>query len=281
MNKKLFFENAQGSVEMSLSGAGPVRVTALSGLGNPQKKYNTVTFAGRDGQKTLSAVTQSRTIIISGDISLEGKGRAENMMKILHDPGKLVLDFDNKKRMIYCSQVDFEEGSRNRGFMNFILTLTADGVYFTDTEPTEISAFERKDLLEGNIIFPCVFTEKTTQAFVENMGEINVEPVIKIYNCGDGGNAAGEIVILNNTTGQSLKLETDTVKDEIITIDISERRVTSSKRGNIIQFISDDTFLNKFWLAPGKNHICASHTNEGENISIICTYYSNYREGIY
>lgn len=281
MDKKLYFENERGKVEMFLSGAGPVRVTALSGLGNPPKIYNTVAFAGRDGQKTLSAVTRSRTIIISGDVRLWDESLAENMMKIFHEPGNLTIDFGNKKRMIYCSQVDFEEGSRNREFMNFILTLTADGVYFTDTEQTRQPVFERTDLLGGNIIFPCMFTKKTTQAVVENFGNVNVEPEIIIYNCGDSDNKSGEIVVLNSTTGQSLKLMTDTSKNEIITIDISGRKVTSSTRGDITYLISDDTFLNKFWLSAGKNHISASHTNEGENISVVCCYYSNYREGIY
>ena len=279
MNNKLYFENTQGKAEMFLSGAGPVRVTALSGLGNPQKKYNTVTFAGRDGQKTVSTVAQARTIIIRGDIRLSDKGIAERIMRVLHEPGNLILDFDDKKRMIYCSQVDFEEISRNRGFMDFMLTLTADGVYFTDIHPTEKSAFERKDMLGGDIVFPCIFTEKTTEAFVENYGEVNVEPVIKIYSFDDTEN--GEILISNNTTGQSVKIKTELVKKEVVTIDISSRKVTSTVKGNITHLISDDSFLNKFWLAPGKNHICASHSNEGKEISIVCSYYSNYREGIY
>lgn len=281
MNKKIYFENTQGKAEMFLSGAGPVRVTALSGLGNPQKKYNTVTFAGRDGQKTLSSVAQARTIIIRGDIRLSDKGLAERMMKVLHEPGNLILDFENKKRMIFCSQVDFEEISRNNGFMSFMLTLTADGVYFTDINPTEKSAFERKDMLKGDIVFPCIFTEKTAEAFVENYGEVNVEPVIKIYSFDDVKNGAGEVLVLNNTTGQQIKLKTDMDKDEVITIDISKRKVTSSVKGNITHVISDDTFLNKFWLVPGKNRIFASHNSEGKEISIVCSYYSNYREGIY
>jgi len=279
LDKKLYFENKQGKAEMFLSGAGPVRVTALSGLGNPQKKYNTVTFAGRDGQKTLSSVAQARTIIIRGDIRLSDKGIAERIMRVLHEPGTLTLDFEDKKRMIFCSQVDFEEVSRNKGFMDFMLTLTADGVYFTDTYPTEKSAFERIDMLGGDIVFPCVFTEKTTEAFVENYGEVNVEPVIKIYSFDDTEN--GEILISNNTTGQSVKIKTELVKNEVVTIDISSRKVTSTAKGNITHLISDDTFLNKFWLAPGKNHICASHNSEGKEISVVCSYYSNYREGIY
>lgn len=279
--KKIYFENPQGKVEMLFGGTGPVRVTALSGLGNPKKRYTTVSFAGRDGQKTLSAVAEPRTIIIRGDIKITDKTEAENMLKVLHEPGYLILDFGDKKRKIYCSQVDFEDGQRNRRFMSFVLTLTADEVYFTDVEKTDQAVFERKDLLSGDIVFPCVFTEKTTEAIVENYGEVNVEPVITIYNLSDENDSDGEIVILNRTTDQKITLETGTDKNEVITVNVSARKITSSLRGNIVHLISDDTFLNKFWLTPGKNTLCASHNNEGERLSVVCSYYSNYREGIY
>ncbi len=282
MSNKIYFENTQGRVEMFLGGAGPVRVTALSGLGNPEKRYSTVTFAGKSGQKTLSATTLARTIIISGDIVAAGREHTEMMLKVLDEPGTLVLDFGNKKRKTYCNQVDFSIGARHGNYTSFVLTLTADSAYFTDVDATEMAIFNRDNLIYGDIIFPCTFTRKYTEAIAENFGEVNVEPVISIYNYHDSENEeSGEIVVENLTTGQKIKLETGMSENEIITIDIQDRKVTSTRRGNITKYISDDTFLNKFWLAPGKNHLRANHSNIGEEISVICSYFSNYREGIF
>ena len=117
---------------------------------------------------------------------------------------------------------------------------------------------------------------------MENYGEVDVEPVITIYNFDDEENEiTGEIAIENKTTGQTVKLVTGTEKNEVITVNIENRKVTSSFRENITHLISDDTFLNRFWLAPGKNLIEVRHGNVGEHISVVCSYYSNYREGIY
>lgn len=278
--KKICFENGQGKVEMFLGGAGPVRVTALSGLGNPVKKYDTVSFAGKNGQKTLSSVAQPRTIIISGDV--KEKSVVKNMLKVLDEPGWLHIDFGDKKKKIYCNQVEFEDGLQKGDYMNFILSLTADGVYFIDEEQTHISVFSQEDIILNEIVFPCMFSVKKTEAIVENFGEVNVEPVITICNYYDEGNSiTGSITILNNTTKQKIELNTDMEENEVITIDVENRKVTSSTRGNITHVISNDTYLNKFWLCPGKNFLKATHSNLGEEITVSCSYFSNYREGLY
>lgn len=280
MSKKMYFENGYGRVEMFLGGAGPVRVTALSGFGNPARIYNAVNFAGKDGQKTLSSVVETRTMVISGDIRYKSRDELENVLRVFDGAGTLYLDFDGKKRKIECNQVHMEDGERNGSYMKFVLTMKADGVYFNDVFPTEISVFERQEMLDGEIVFPCIFTKKTTEANAENFGEVAVEPVIMIYNLQPGEEQDGGVVVENLTTGQKLELNCTMEENEVIIIDIPARKVTSSTRGNIIHFISDDTYLNKFYLRPGKNFLRASHGNRGEEISVVCCYSSNYREGI-
>ncbi len=278
---KVYFENDSGRIEMLLGGSGPVRVTALSGFGNPEKTYSTVSFAGKAGQKTLGAVAKERTMVISGDIS-GGRGISEYMLKVLDGPGKFILDFDDKKREIYCSQTDLSLGARKGNYTSFVLTLIADEVYFTDTYDTSIAVFKKEEVLFGDIVFPCVFTRKNTEATVKNYGEVNVEPVIYIYNFRDNENEIEKGIIIENiTTGQKIELNTGMSENENIIIDIKNRKVTSSLRGDILNLISDDTFLSKFWLAPGENHLKAWHGNNGEDISVVCNYRSNYREGIF
>lgn len=280
MDNKLYFENDRGKALMLLGGTGPIRISALSGFGNPEKTYSAVTFAGKAGQKTTGAVAKARTMVISGDI-LGDRKKAEYMLKILDEPGLLTLDFKNKKREIYCNQTDISLGARKGGYTSFVLTLVADEVYFTDTYETKTAVFQRENMLHGDIVFPCVFTRKNTEAITENFGEINVEPVIYIYNFADDPDRGGSgIVVENITTGQKIALETGMTKNECITIDIKNRKVTSSVKGDILHLISDDTFLSKFWLKSGKNHLRAHHGNTGEDISVILSYRSNYREGI-
>ena len=281
MNNKINFENDRGRVEMLLGGSGPIRISALSGFGNPEKTYSAAFFAGKAGQKTAGAVAKARTMVISGDISGD-RSRAEEMLKILDEPGRLILDFDDKKREIYCNQTDVTLGVRKGGYTSFVLTLVADEVYFTDTFETRTAVFERENMLYGDIIFPCVFTRKNTEATAENFGEVNVEPVICIYNYADNpDNEESDITIENITTGQKITLETGMTQNECITIDIKNRKVTSSDKGDILNLISDDTFLSKFWLKSGKNHLRAWHGNTGEDISVILSYRSRYREGIF
>lgn len=281
MGNKIYFENDHGKVDMLLGGTGPVRISALSGFGNPEKTYSAVTFAGKAGQQTTGAVANARTMVISGDISGD-RSKAEQMLKIMYGPGRLTLDFDNKKREIYCNQTNLSLGVRKGGYTSFVLTLVADEVYFTDTYETRTAIFERKNMLYGDIVFPCVFTRKNTEATAENFGEINVEPVIYIYNYADNPDKGeNNIVIENITTGQKITLETGMTKNECITIDIKNRKVTSSARGDILNLISDDTFLSNFWLTSGKNQLRAKHGNSGEDISVNLSYRSNYREGIF
>ncbi len=281
MKGKIFFENDRGRMEMLLGGTGPVRISVLSGFGNPEKNYSAAFFAGKPGQKTTGAVAKARTMVISGDIWGD-RSLSEKMLKILDGPGRLTLDFENKKREIFCNQADLSLGARRGGYTSFVLTLVADEVYFTDTFQTRTAVFAREDMLLRDIVFPCVFTRKNTEATIEIFGEVNVEPVIYIYNYADNPeNKEKGIIVQNITTGQKITLETGMTKNECITIDIKNRKVTSSDKGDILHLISDDTFLSKFWLKPGLNHLCAWHGNTGEDISVILSYRSSYREGIF
>ena len=282
MTKKIYFENDSGRVEMFLGGTGPIRVTALSGFGNPEKSYDSVKFAGKDGQKTLNDVVCPRTLIISGDIKADSREFLEEIFKVFGNSGTLYLDYGEKKRKIPCSQVTFSDGTRKGKFMNFVLTLVSDEAYFTDFYQTDLPIYSREGRICGSVKFPCILSVKTTQKTAENFGEEKVEPAIKIYNFHDeNSEITGNIVIENQTTGQKIELMTGTEENEEIIIDIKHRKITSTLRGNILHLISDDTFLNKFWLNPGENILKAEHNNVGEEISVVCSYYSNYREGIY
>ncbi len=280
---KMYFENELGRVDLFFGGSGSVRVTGVTGLGNAEEEYKTVSFAGRDGHRTLSKTACPRTIVISGDLKMANREEMLKFFKVLGLSGELVLDFNDRKRKIFCNQVKLADGVRKGIFMNFVLTLVADEPYFTDMERIEWSAYDREKLIKNTIIFPCIFSRKTTETTAMNNGDLPTDPVIYIYNIGkeDLPGRKDGILIENKTSGQKIQLITETEENEKITIDIPKRKITSSLRGNIISLISDDTFLNDFQLFPGENKINVSVFNEGETVNVVCSSKNLYREGIY
>ena len=97
----------------------------------------------------------------------------------------------------------------------------------------------------------------------------------------DGEDATQGIKIKNHTTGQHMKLDYVPVAEEVITVDIPNRKVTSSINGSILTAISRKTFLSDFWLAEGVNDIEVTNYNAGAAISAVCRYDNQYVEAVY
>ena len=89
------------------------------------------------------------------------------------------------------------------------------------------------------------------------------------------------VTVINKTTGESIKLCIYLLKDEAIEIDIENRKITSNMRGNMIKHISEDTFLHKFKLLQGANHLKVISNNANEQINAVCRYRCRYIEGVY
>ena len=74
--------------------------------------------------------------------------------------------------------------------------------------------------------------------------------------------------------------------DETVTIDIPNRTITSdqpsdeNQNGNLINYISDDTFLSAFQLSLGTNHIKAVDHNQSANFDVVCEYSNKYIEAV-
>lgn len=128
------------------------------------------------------------------------------------------------------------------------------------------------------------FTHRYTDAHIYNSGDNRAEPIFYISNSPVDGIALLDdeigILITNETTGQHIKLDTTTQDGEIITVDIPHRKITSSTRGNIINTMSLDTFLDDFWLDIGDNRIVVTNYNTTEQISVVCTYKNQYIEAV-
>lgn len=293
----LVYENDLGRIDMSGGGDGSWRITDITGLELAPKNINTVVYAGQDGQDTLSETTSPRTITIGGDIKNSGQGQYElsKALRVLNAPGVLKLYLEAKERSIKCRCNSFEVQKRNGAVQPFILQLIADKPHFEDLENTIIAIFKEEGNLNGTFTLPCVFTIRTSIANIMNLGDIKTEPIIYIYNISGGTGTpvpapappqkAG-FEINNKTTGQSINLLYSSGPDEVVKIDIANRKITSDKPtasnnyGNLINYISYDTFLNAFWLNLGINSIEVLNHNERESINAICEFSNRYIEAV-
>lgn len=280
------YENEYGKIDMGGGNHQHINIREITGLALPDKSYNTVTYAGTDGQETISETVMPRIITISGDISGNLQHVIAKTAALLNFPGTLSIQSLAKRRRISCRCTSFDISERRQGnlYQPFVFQFTADDPYFLDFENRTISVFQRVDQITPSFICPLIFTRRDNEADIINMGNCNTEPVLYIYNNAKAVSANTNeygIEIVNQTTGASINLLYHTEDNEVITIDIPHRKITSNTKGNIINYISDDTFLSDFTLIPGTNHVKAVNYNTNENIEVICEYSSRYIEAVY
>lgn len=286
----LTLENEQGSLSMGGGGHRGWRVTAIEGLGAAGKEFNTVKYAFEDGQRTLSSARAPRTITISGTVDA-GRNLTYELaraVKITDRPCFLKLWAGGRQRKIrgHCVSLDFSE--RNRAVQPFVLQLSCDDPCFTDLSPTRTEIFSRRDLLATPFSLPTTATERASRAQADNRGEVNTQPLFRFTNLGSGRTEGGQASILlqNETTGQHFQLDYDMQQGETVTVDMKERTVesnmpaTDNNQGNLICYISDDSYFSDFWLIPGANLIAYGQTGGQKNITAVCEHENRYLEAI-
>jgi len=261
-------------------------ILEITGLGYPNKTASTVTYAGQDGQSFTGEVMTARTITISANICNDGnlQNTISNACRILNHLVTLRIESGLMRRQISCRCNAFTCDPPNGAYQHIVLQLIADKPAFEDYDSTEINIFRRVDLISTPFILPMEFTHRYTDAHIYNSGDNRAEPIFYISNSPVDGIALLDdeigILITNETTGQHIKLDTTTQDGEIITVDIPHRKITSSTRGNIINTMSLDTFLDDFWLDIGDNRIVVTNYNTTEQISVVCTYKNQYIEAV-
>lgn len=282
------FENELGKIEMGGGNHQKVNIREITGLSLPEKNYNVVTYAGQSGQETISEAAAARTITIGGDIRGRLQKETTRMARILNRPGTLFIHSGNKHRRIPCRCTAFDISERQgRIIQCFAMQFTADDPAFLDQENKQIAVFQRTDQIKGTFTFPLVFTVRKTEADIVNMGDCETEPVFTITS--SGATVTGDdygVEITNETTGSTIFLKYRMSADETVTIDIPNRTITSdqpsdeNQNGNLINYISDNTFLSAFQLSLGTNHIKAVDHNQSANFDVVCEYSNKYIEAV-
>lgn len=290
------FENEYGTIQFGGGDAPVYRTVDITGLGLPVREYNVVSYAGEAGQVTQAVRDTARTITINADVIRPNQLQQElgKTLRVLYHPGELRIQSGMKQRRIACRCTDMDDIARKgRDMANITLQFTCDSPYFTDYRAISLALFQRENVWEADFTLPTVFTKRDSEMDVVNGGDIKSEPIFTIY-CKEADDTQADsaeeaaaqstsqpyLLLENEATGQFIRLDYLPEAGEVITVDISGRTVRNDDGANLITSLSEDSFLNQFWLEPGPNHIKVSNET-GRDVGVEIEFYNQYVEAVY
>ena len=277
-------ENGYGSVTLSGTGAGVIGLTGIEGLGLPEVTLNTATFTGQEGRVTLSSSRNARVVTLSGDIKWRDVDRTvRQMMKILSVPVTVTFTVGNRKRKIEARCTSFDPPFGRARYKSFAMQLESDSPYLSDVQETVTAVYTRENLLPFDYGSYFGSTKKaisrlTHSNTVTNGGDVRSEPVITIANTGGTTAKTDGITVKNETTGQKITLNYATKAGETVTVDIPNRIIYNEEGTNLINVLSDDSYLSDFWLEEGGNLLSCTTNGVGETVAVHCRFYNQYLE---
>ncbi len=282
MSLKMRYKNKLGEVVMHGSGNSELRILGVEGLGLVEREYSTAVFPGYDGQQTLNSRAVARTVnIILEAIGGNAEYIVKNALKVFGESGVLYIENGETQRRICCSQIYIPDITRvlRKRIASFAVQLICDNPYFEDADDTVVSLFRREKLLSTPFTLPAAFGRIVLGADINVSGSIPAEPVITMYY---PKALAGKeyVLITNRATGKAIRIDYQPQTDDTVVVDIKNRMVTSSISGNIINCISDETFLGDFTLAKGYNFITVDAGDIAPDFTVECRYNNLYSEAV-
>jgi len=274
---KLIFKNSLGEKTLCGMGSDSIGITDIRGLSVPTYERQCYSSYDFDGAVESARRIPQRNITISGDI----KGTARDVsdfLKLMSEPFKMTVETDNFKRSITVSAANSNISKVSKNITKFALSLVCDDPYFYDTEDTKVPLFYREELLTNETVLPSMFSRRTASASLNVTSDRIIEPKIIITGKKIESDEDGRIVIENKLTGAEFTLLYTPEENEIITVDVKKRSITSDKNGNIISSITKDSYMSD--LEIDKNGAVFSLTGYGSatNISAYIIYKNCYLE---
>ena len=280
---KIIFENNIGRLCLSGGGDEAWRITKISGLGMADKKYQTVSYFSEAGQKTINERREARIITIAGDVFAAEKWATRKIsqaIKILDKPGWLTIRSNGINRRIRARCSGFENGEVYGNFRKFAMQFCCDCPYFEDVGKDSIALFKKTKEIKSTFNLPKIFTCRTSDGIVVNQGDVEAEPILNIYF---GSQIAGgekvTLTIYNKTTECKLVMFLYPEPDDIVTLDVTNRKIYNDRGENLIADLSDDCSLSKFTLKEGPNYITVTSDVE-TNLSVVCRFTNRYLEAV-
>lgn len=259
------------------------KLIQAEGLGLSGKSFNVAAYPGQAGQVTLSEKTEARTITLKGDVRFDKDRPAHfeisNALRVLNVPGVLTVSNGIRTRKIGARCMSFEQGDRHGPYQVFIAQFICDNPYFEEVRESSAAVMYRTPLIKKTFSFPTAFAIRRTRSVVYNAGDAAAEPIITIECTSEGENEEIGLDIINHTTGQSIELEYNPAAGEQVVINIPERSIYNNSGENLIETISDDSFLDDFVLAVGGNDLEVINRCEAA-VRVSCGYLNRYAEAV-
>lgn len=284
----LTYSNIYGTVSFYGGGSHSFLIKpGYTGFSLVERDYKALTFAEVDGQETTSGRAIPRAITIPVDIvDKSAKDKLKNAIKVLSKAGYLHIKDGYFERRIYCNQVKIPDPeSLLRGeIASFVVQFVCDNPYFEDVNETVSVIYGRDKNITTPFTLPRAFALTRRGAEVKNEGDKEVEPKI-VITCKETVETSGYISVdLASSEGNANLTINDYTPQEgdVITIDISERSITSERCGDLLNNLSDASFLSKFVLHPypATNYISVTIENVTTDIGVECKYRNLYSEAI-
>ena len=282
MELMIKYKNSQGTVEISGNSANPIRLTDADGLGIVGREYIAAYYSGYDGQETVSSRALPRTVTLKAEICGNNiSDIAAKSLRILKEPGWLYIKDGEIYRRIYCNQVIIPDPTRvlKGRIAGLVVQFVCDNPYFEDGCESTIPLYMRTKNLRTPFTLPTAFGTTVMGARVNNQGDCTIEPWIYII-CPKELQNAETVIITNNTTGARIVLEYAPKAGDEITVDIKNRKIASSITGNLLNNLSDDTFLGDFILEKGVNDLSVFVGDVQSEFTVECKYSNIYCEAV-
>lgn len=271
------YKSKNGSVVLGGGKSALFNITSVSGLELPPREYTTIEFAGENGTTVTGKKDIARTITIAGTLCGSQKD-IEKACKVFYEDGELLCIFNNVRKKISCRMKTLDDFVRygKSGLHSFAVQFVSDYPYFTDLYEHTAPIYSRRNLVTTEFTLPCVFTERITGGNLRNTGDKFVYPKIAIVCEGAGASSSATLEIVNATNGGYIGIEYAMSDGETIEIDIATRKITSSLKGNITNYITNDTDLSKFYLDVGDNEISFENSDTTQIITASAEFNPEY-----
>lgn len=272
---KLTYENERGKIVMYGGGEGIFNIIEIRGLSLPENDIDSVYYPNVAGCVVQSSTPQERAITISADARDAAGTNVLRAMNIFSKPGTITIASGGRTRKISARCLNVETNKRKGIYVPFVLQLMADNPYFQDVHDTKTVINKREKLLATSFLLPCAMSVRKTEAMLVNKGDVPIEPVFNISSL-NGAVCPDGIVIENLDSGVKIKLNTDIGAKETIEVDVKNRRILSSERGNIISCLDEETSISAFFLDLGVSTVRISAQDIEGDMYAGCTFNNNY-----
>ncbi len=296
----LIFKNRIGEIKFSGDGLSPFSLTQITGLGLPEKNYQTRQYLDFDGQQTISSYFAPRTITISFDLKgQEVSALTAKLYSVLSEEGTLYVYSSLSSRRIDVNQISVDSFTGRSSCRAFTAQFVCDNPYFWDTSTVYEPCYRLINNLSydsenesWNLDTPVVWGETSNDTIFQNTGDIKSYPIFTIYSQGDAEDSDGFEILrtdpndpLNVIQRFSLKYQLSDGEKITLCFDPNsnkKRRFISSSTGaNLLNYRGEDTSLSDFFLDCGDNRIIITNYSRGNTLSAYLSYENQYVEGVF